>query len=183
MKPRCFFWQGTRWKPGKFSLWMLEGKAHLKHQLANRCVPDPVTLPYRTEVLAFLEEQKLRGRQLVLATAADRAVAQSVADHLNLFSFVLASNGTDNLAGQHKLSAIQKHCGNGRFGYIGDSRADLGIWERAVDSYVVNSTPALMRAAAKVCRPEAGLQLRPRVCSRRCCEHCGRTSRSRTSYF
>ena len=137
----------------KIPFWLFEGKAHLKHQLATRCVPDPVTLPYRTEVLAFLEEQKLRGRPLVLATAADRAVAQSVADHLNLFSFVLASNGTDNLAGQHKLNAIQKHCGNGRFGYIGDSRADLGVWERAVDSYVVSSTPALMRAAAKVCRP------------------------------
>jgi 4-hydroxybenzoate polyprenyltransferase/phosphoserine phosphatase len=137
----------------KIGLWTLAGRAQLKHQLAARCLPDPATLPYRTEVLDFLREQKLRGRELVLATAGDQATARSVAEHLGLFSFVLASNGTQNLKGSHKLSAIQSHCRNRRFGYIGNSRDDLPVWGRAGDAYVVAPSPGLLRAAAKVCRP------------------------------
>lgn len=137
----------------KIPLWLLVGKAQLKHQLAARCLPAPSTLPYRPEVLDFLREQTRRGRELILATAGDRATAQSVADHLGLFCAVLASNGSQNLAGQTKLRAIQNHCGNGRFGYIGDSRADLPVWERAGDAYVVAPSPKLLRAAAKVCNP------------------------------
>jgi 4-hydroxybenzoate polyprenyltransferase/phosphoserine phosphatase len=133
--------------------WLLAGKAHLKRQLASRCLPDASTLPYRAEVLEFLREQSLCGRELVLATAGDQATARSVAEHLGFFSSVLASNGSENLAGQTKLSAILNHCGNGRFGYVGDSRADLPVWGRAGEAYVVASTPRLLRAAAKVCRP------------------------------
>lgn len=137
----------------KIPLWILAGRAQLKHQLAARCLPDAATLPYRAEVLEFLRDQKLQGRQLVLATAGDRKAARSVADHLGLFNGVLASNGTQNLAGKNKLSAIQHHCGNSSFGYVGNSRADLSVWEKAADAYVVAPTPGLLRAAAQVCTP------------------------------
>ena len=138
----------------KIPLWTLAGRAQLKHQLAARCLPDAATLPYRAEVVAFLREQKLQGRRLILATAGDRAVARSIADHLGLFSGVLASNGTQNLAGKHKLSAIQRDCGNGTFGYVGNSRADLTVWEKASEAYLVAPSLGLLRAAAKVCRPK-----------------------------
>jgi 4-hydroxybenzoate polyprenyltransferase len=138
----------------KIPLWTLAGRAQLKHQLAARCLPEAATLPYRAEVLEFLREQKLKGRRLILATAGDRTAARSIADHLGLFSGVLASNGTQNLAGKHKLSAIQRDCGNGTFGYIGNSRADLTVWEKAADAYLVAPSVGLLRAAAKVCRPQ-----------------------------
>jgi 4-hydroxybenzoate polyprenyltransferase len=137
----------------KIACWAFAGRAHLKHQLAARCLPDPATLPYRMEVLDFLREQKLRGRQLVLATAGDHTAALSVANYLGLFSGTLASDGNCNLAGPNKLRAIQNHCEDGCFGYIGNSRADLRVWEKATDAYIVFPTAGLLRAAAKVCRP------------------------------
>jgi len=63
-------------------------------------------LPFRTEVLAFVSEQPLQGRKVILATAADSIWAQSVADELGVFDSILASDGVHNLKGTAKLEAI-----------------------------------------------------------------------------
>jgi 4-hydroxybenzoate polyprenyltransferase len=111
--------------------------------------PDPDALPYRTEVLEFLQREKARGRRLVLATAADLAWALGIAGSLDLFDAVLASDGHQNLKGQAKLKAIREYCeqhGFTEFAYIGDARADLPIWQAASEAYVVTATASLERA-------------------------------------
>src|SRR6185503_5181131 len=50
-----------------------------KRQIATHVIPDPDTLPYRPEVLAYLERSRSEGRALVLATAADEIHARAVA--------------------------------------------------------------------------------------------------------
>ncbi len=60
----------------RLPFWLLGGRANLKRRIAERVVLDPGTLPYRAEVIGFLEEEKARGRRLVLATAADRRLAR-----------------------------------------------------------------------------------------------------------
>ena len=44
-------------------LWALRGRSYLKHQLADRVELDVKTLPYRPELLRYLEAEKLRGRR------------------------------------------------------------------------------------------------------------------------
>jgi len=96
-------------------LWIWKGKAFFKRQLAQRIMPDPATLPYREELLSFLRKEKALGREIILATASDRHVAESIANRLGIFSTVLASNGKVNLSGQEKLKAIKRHVGTQGF--------------------------------------------------------------------
>ena len=134
-------------------VWLMQGKANLKRQLALRCLPNPAALPYRQGVLDLLHRESARGRELVLATAGDRRVANCVAEHLGIFSAVIASDGARNMAGARKLKAILTHNGGGRFGYVGDAFIDLQVWSKASDAYVVASSERLLRAANRVCRP------------------------------
>jgi 4-hydroxybenzoate polyprenyltransferase len=120
--------------------WLLLGRAGAKRRLAECAVPDAAHLPYNTEVVDFLRAQKASGTRLVLATASDAKAADSIAAELDLFDAVLASDGQKNLKGRTKLAAIEEYCrehGFSRFGYVGDSSADLPIWRSAADSYLV----------------------------------------------
>lgn len=81
-------------------------------------------LRYREDVLAFLRDERRCGRRLILATAANRRVAEAVADHVGLFDAVLASSRDTLLKGERNLHAIRPHAA-GPFDYAGDSPADL----------------------------------------------------------
>src|SRR5207302_1023921 len=51
--------------------WLLRGRAYLKQQIASRTDLNPATLPYHQPFLEYLRAEKRKGRQIVLATAAD----------------------------------------------------------------------------------------------------------------
>src|SRR5215813_331092 len=80
-------------------IWFLFGIANGKRKLAEAADLDPSCLPYREEVLDYIREQRLAGRGIVLATAADEKLANRIADHLLLFDAVYASDGITNLKG------------------------------------------------------------------------------------
>ncbi len=122
--------------------WLLEGKAALKKHITSSVELDVVHLPYNRELLQFLEQQHAAGRSIYLATAADRALAQRIADHLGLFAGVLASDGTTNLAGSNKLAAFRERFGN-NFCYIGNARPDLPVLCACVQPMVANPTRGL----------------------------------------
>src|SRR4051794_6011212 len=65
-------------------LWLLRGRAALKQEIANRGEIDPAALPYRDGVLALIAAERLLGRKVVLATAADGRLARAVAAHLGI---------------------------------------------------------------------------------------------------
>ncbi len=139
----------------RLPLWVLSGKAGFKQTISARALPDPASLPYHAEVLDFLRSEKRRGRKLILATAGDTRAAESVAAHLGLFDGVLASDGFTNLSGVRKLAAIVQGSGGAAFGYVGNSRIDLPLWEKAGDAHVVDAGPKLLRAANAVCKPRS----------------------------
>lgn len=119
-----------------------DGLSGLKHSLAEVVPPDVTSLPYRDEVLDYIRTAKAEGRRVFLATAADQAVAEQVSKHLGIFDGVIASTPGRNLKGPEKLRAIQDIAPNG-FEYLGDSDADLPIWDAAAKSgYVVPSKAA-----------------------------------------
>ncbi|MDR4501766.1 MAG: UbiA family prenyltransferase [Nitrospirales bacterium] len=128
--------------------WLLQGRAALKRRIAERVILDPSSLPYRQDVLAFLRQEKARGRTLVLATASDYQPAEGIAAHLGLFSEVLASDGIVNLSGPRKQQALVSRFGEQGFDYIGDSATDLPVWSSAKRALLVDPTPRVLTNAA-----------------------------------
>ncbi len=122
--------------------WLSEGKAALKRHITSSVQLDVVHLPYNRELLQFLEQQHASGRLIYLATAADFALAQRVADHLGLFAGVLASDGATNLAGSAKLASFHQRFGD-KFCYIGNARPDLPLLCACVQPMVANPTRSL----------------------------------------
>ncbi len=131
-------------------IWLLRGRAYLKHQIAQRVDLDVSRLPYRKVLLQFLREQHAEGRTLVLATAAHRKYAQQVADHLRIFHHVLATDRHINLKAATKARALQELMGHANFDYIGDSRADLKVWAVCAGALLVDPSPGLLERARRV---------------------------------
>jgi len=105
-------------------------------------------------VLSFLKLEKQSGRDLVLASASDERIVRRVADHLGLFSTVLASDGITNLSGANKLRALERYAGGNGFDYIGNSRHDLPLWKAANQAILVDPSPWLLKKARRICSAE-----------------------------
>lgn len=131
-------------------IWWLQGRAHLKQQLAARVRVDPASLPYNEEFITWLQEQKRNGRPLILATASDIAMANPVAQYVGLFDGVMASDGKTNLRHAAKLRALTERFGPRGFDYAGNSAVDLGVWAGTREAIVVNGTDRLARRAAQM---------------------------------
>jgi phosphoserine phosphatase len=86
----------------------VRARAVCKDHLAHLVDLAPERLPYRPQVLAFLQVEQARGRRLILATAMPRRIADAVARPLGLFEAVIASDRTRNQAGAVKLTAIRE---------------------------------------------------------------------------
>jgi 4-hydroxybenzoate polyprenyltransferase/phosphoserine phosphatase len=140
----------TLWIP----FWLSRGRAVVKQRLAARSEFNPATLPYNEALLDWLRIQKATGRQLVLCTASDRSIADAIADHLDLFDDVMASDGETNLSGIRKADALAQRFGDTGFVYAGNSHKDLPVWARASGAVVVNAAPGLSEKAQQVCQVE-----------------------------
>ena len=129
------------WQIFLLPFWLMRGRAYLKYKIAQHVSLNVTTLPYYENVLKFLQDEKQKGRVLVLATAAHETIAQAVAKHLNLFDVVMASDLDTNLKGVNKRDALIKRFGV--YDYIGDSSADIPIFEAANKSYLVGDDFAI----------------------------------------
>ena len=119
-------------------LWAVKGKAHLKSQVTSLVALDVAHLPYNRPLLTFLREEHAAGRKLYLATGADRVLAQSVADHLEIFADVIASDGTVNLTGSQKLKHLEQRFAVDGFDYIGNALPDLPLLQEARQAMLAN---------------------------------------------
>ncbi len=118
------------------------------------------SLPWNHAVLRYLRQEKSRGRRLVLATGADRRVAEQVAAHLGCFDAVVASEHGRNMTGQRKLEALRQRYG--RFDYVGNSGEDAVLLQAARVAVVANPT-ARLRARMKTGRLCVAATLSERV--------------------
>ena len=126
----------------QFPVWLGEGKAAFKRHVTGAVLLEVETLPYNGPLLAYLLEEREAGRTLYLATAADRTLAERVAAHLKIFSGVLASDGSHNLAGENKHRAFEQQFGK-EYSYIGNAKPDLPILTRCLEPMVANPTASL----------------------------------------
>lgn len=127
--------------------WLQKGKARLKEKLAESVHLDVSTLPYNPDVLTFLQKEKNRGRMLVLATASHRLHADAVAQHLQLFDEVLATENGHNLSAENKRDALVERFGKQGFDYIGNSSDDLPVWSVARKALLVKPPAKVLKQA------------------------------------
>jgi len=130
---------------------LLRGKAAFKEFVAKHATIAVELLPYDPQLMEFLREQHARGRTIVLATAAHSSIADAVANHLAIFTDVLATSAASNLKGSKKADRIRAHAG-GPFAYIGDNIADVAIWNVAAEVYVAGTNAGLVSKAGSVTR-------------------------------
>jgi 4-hydroxybenzoate polyprenyltransferase len=129
--------------------WFAGGRARLKRCLAEEAAPDVRTLPYREDLLGYLEAEKRRGVPIVLVTSADERVAREVARHLGLFEAVLASDGTTDLSGGRKVDRLVAEFGAQGFDYACSSRRDRSVWHAARAAILVGPGPGLTADVAR----------------------------------
>ena len=131
--------------------WLLRGKAHLKRRLAERVTLDVAHLPYNRELLTLVRAERAKGRRVVLVTASDERLARGVADHLDVFDEVMASDGTVNLRAGTKAAALSERFTS--FDYAGNSRDDVAVWDAARTAFVVGDAPAARAYARRTRSP------------------------------
>lgn len=136
------------WDVLKLPFWVLSGRSVFKSNVVSRVGFSAENLPYRQPFVDYLRSEKGKGRRIILATAAHRSIAESVAVQLGLFDSVLASDEKRNLKGKAKLEAIRETVGE-RFVYAGDSAADLPIWEAAEAAVLVGTSVRVAKAARR----------------------------------
>ena len=121
------------------------GRAGLKRVLAEAAHVDAATLPYNAHALDKVRSWRAQGGRTTLVTATDQRLAEAVAAHLGLFDEVHGSDGTTNLKGAEKAAFLDATYGAGRYGYMGDSKADLAVWAGAAPRITVDAAPDVRR--------------------------------------
>ena len=148
------FWSafGNDWSSPFSSIYALsKGRAALKRHLAETASIDAATLPYDSEVLAYIDRWRLRGGRVVLVTASDQHFADAIGAHLGIFDEVHGSDGNQNLKSEAKAEFLEERYGVGDFAYMGDAAADVPVWGRASRAITVNAPASLRREAERVC--------------------------------
>ena len=150
------FWGafGVCWiKPFAAFAKIFKGKAEFKHYLSIESDIDAALLPYNEEVIAFIRNYRKSGGLVVLATASSQKLAQNVSAHLGLFDEVYGSSDKTNLKGPVKAEFLVERFGRGNFCYIGNSSADLSIWQAAGKIVTVNAVPSVRKKAEALGKP------------------------------
>ena len=113
------------------------GRPGLKVWLGARIKIDAASLPYHEGLLALIRDWRATGRKVVLVTAADQTLADSIAAHLGLFDAVYGTQPGHNLKGTNKSRFLVETFGQQGFVYAGDSKADLKVWPQAAGAICV----------------------------------------------
>ena len=144
-------------------LWLIRGRARFKEAVAENGDLNVTHLPYRTELVDYLREEQAKGRYTVLATASNEKLANEIAAYLDCFDEVIASNSAQNLKGRTKARTLVERFGERGFEYVGDSMADIPVWQQAAGGLIVGASQRTQRAAGGIATvaPFSGDNRRP----------------------
>ncbi|MEO0773003.1 MAG: UbiA family prenyltransferase [Pseudomonadota bacterium] len=117
------------------------GRAVLKTKLAQIADLDAERLPYNEDVLAYIARWREAGGKVILVTAADQTIADKVAAHTALFDEAIGSDGVTNLKGPAKAQLLRDRFADEGYAYMGDSRADIPVWQSATTAIAVSPAP------------------------------------------
>jgi len=134
--------------------WFLTGKARAKSKLAKFGTCNLETIPWNEEFINYLKKEHEKGRRIVLATASDRSIAESVALPLGIFEEVISSDGITNIKGEAKAKVLVDRYSEHGFDYAGNDNSDLPVWKRARTALIVNARSNVSKSVAKLVHVE-----------------------------
>ena len=130
--------------------WLRKGRATLKENVAEAHVVAPEELPLNETVIECLRAARAQGRKTALVSASDHRQVTAVAQATGLFDEAYGTAEGRNLKGAEKAAFLTQHYGAEKFDYIGDSTADLPVWEAARHAVTVQASPKLRAGAETV---------------------------------
>jgi 4-hydroxybenzoate polyprenyltransferase/phosphoserine phosphatase len=128
----------------------IQGPLALKQYLAEQISPRPEDLLFRESIVEQIRSFRSKGVKTILASASPEAWVRRIAEYLQCFDHHVGTT-SQNLKGKSKLQWIRGHTQES-FTYVGDSKADHVIWEKAHSAIVVNpssSTRKFLRVLEK----------------------------------
>ncbi|MBI5325563.1 MAG: UbiA family prenyltransferase [Ignavibacteriae bacterium] len=128
-----------------FPFWIIRGRYYFKSQIAKRIIPNPKSYPYNHSVIEYLVNEKRNGREIILATASIKGIADSVASEIGIFNNVLSSENSNNLRAKSKRDKLVELYGERGFDYIGDSKADFEVWNKADKAIMVEPSGSMIK--------------------------------------
>lgn len=144
------FWAGLGRAPLKvlgLAVRYFRDPARLKRELSALVELRTDLMPVNADVMNLARAAQGDGREVVLASASDRALVERLAADHGLSPRVFASNEGRNLKGAAKADALCAAFGERGFDYAGNAGVDNPIWEVAEDAIVVGDHP---RATARL---------------------------------
>ena len=130
--------------------WLFKGIECLKRQVAKRVNIDFKQLAFCNPVLCYIQRYRSSCKgKIYLVTGTDIKYARMIADELQVFDGVEASNGRVNLVGEKKAQRLCKIFGEGKFDYIGNSYKDLHVWKYCKTAIPVNTSSRLLQKLKK----------------------------------
>ncbi|MEO5806175.1 UbiA family prenyltransferase [Devosia sp.] len=132
--------------------WLLSGKAVLKRKLGELIPLNVDSLPVNDELVAFAQLAHAEGRQVGIATAADELLAHRIAKRFDFVSFIVASDGIENMKGARKAQALVERFPDG-FAYAADSRSDLEVWPHATSIVLAGASARTVGKAKLLGKP------------------------------
>lgn len=127
--------------------WLSGGRASFKTEIADRILIDPEQLPLNEAVIETIKTARAAGRRVALVSAADHRQVTAVAESTGLFDEAYGSAEGRNLKGPEKARFLNEKYGPKMFDYIGDSKADLPVWEAARTAITVQAKSSMRSAA------------------------------------
>ena len=121
---------------------LLKGRSHLKHEISKNLYIDISKLTVNEPVLEYIKELKKDGHTLYLASGTVFQIAQMVADKVGIFHSVIATTEAVNMVSANKKKAIKAIAP--KYMYLGNSRADLKVWDEATEIVIVSKSNFLL---------------------------------------
>lgn len=106
-------------------LWLVQGRAVLNAQVAERVDLNPAALAYDRELIDWLAHEQHAGRAIWLCASSNEAFAIRVAAHLGLFDGVLAADPRLNGTAEGLPLRLVKQFGAGGFDYCGHESRNI----------------------------------------------------------
>ncbi|MEO1313402.1 MAG: UbiA family prenyltransferase [Pseudomonadota bacterium] len=128
------FWKGLGAAPigtVRTAFTHLTDRPKLKARLAEIAPVTPETLPVDPEVAEMIDAARQAGREVYLVSGSTESIVQGVAASHPVFTSAHGSSEDLNLTKTNKRDYLVERFGEKGFDYIGDSSADLPVWQAA----------------------------------------------------
>ncbi|KAA3498876.1 UbiA family prenyltransferase [Rhizobium rhizogenes] len=130
---------------------LLQGRHVLKSTIAKHVDLNSLVLPLREDLVNWLRQKAGEGHALHLCSAADQTIVDVVAAKVGIFDSAVGSSAS-NLKGPAKADYLASRFPEG-FIYVGDSSADLSVWDAADAIVLAGASDAVSVKAKKLNKP------------------------------